>query len=180
VYGVLHSPEYKERFASDLTKMLPRIPFAKEFWAFSKAGRKLAKWHLEYESVEPYPPREFVSGSKLLPEERCRVTKMVFGKNGKLDKSTIIFNSFVTLHEIPAQTYEYVVNGKSAIDWIMERYQITVDKDTGITNDPSRWSDDPRYIFDLLRRIVRVSLETIEIVNSLPALEESVAEVVLK
>jgi predicted helicase len=181
VYGIFHSPEYKERFAADLKKMLPRIPFAKEFWAFSKAGRKLAKWHLEYESVEPYLLREVVSGSKLLPEERYRVTKMVFGKtNGKPDKSTIIFNSFVTLHEIPEQAYEYVVNGKPAIEWIMERYQITVDKDTGITNDPNMWSDDPTYIFDLVRRIVRVSIETVNIVNSLPALEESVALAAMK
>ncbi|MGO9862346.1 MAG: DEAD/DEAH box helicase [Terriglobales bacterium] len=177
VYGVLHSPEYKERYAADVKKMIPRIPFAKDFWAFSNAGRKLAKWHLEYESVKPYPLREIVSGSKLLPEERYWVTKMLFGKkNGKPDKSTIIFNGFVTLLEIPEQAYEYVVNGKSAIEWIVERYQITTDQDSGITNDPNAWSnDDPRYIFDLLRRIVRVSIETVNIVKSLPALEESVA-----
>jgi predicted helicase len=81
----------------------------------------------------------------------------------------------VTIIEIPDKSYEYVVNGKSAVEWIMERYQITTDKDSGIENDPNMWSDDPRYIFDLLRRIVRVSIETVKIVNSLPALEESVA-----
>jgi predicted helicase len=175
VYGILHSPEYRERFASDLKKMVPRIPFAKDFWAFSKAGRKLAKLHLGYESAEPYPVQEIRSGSKLLPEERYRVSKMLFGKtNGKMDKSIMIYNSFVTIAGIPLDAYEYVVNGKSAIEWIMERYQVTVDKDSGITNDPNEWSEDPRYIFDLLRRIVRVSLETMKIVNALPALEEVV------
>jgi predicted helicase len=100
---------------------------------------------------------------------------MIFGKkSGKPDKSTIIFNRFVTLADIPEEAYEYVVNGKSAIEWIMERYQVTLDQDSGITNDPNMWSDDPRYIFDVLRRIVRVSLETMKIVGSLPALEESV------
>jgi predicted helicase len=178
-YGILHSSEYRERFSSDLKKKLPRIPYAKDFWAFSKAGRKLAKWHLEYESVEPYPLTESYSGSKLLPEERYRVSKMIFGKKaGKPDKSTIIYNSFVTLSGIPEEAYEYVLNGKSAIEWIMERYQLTTDADSGITNDPNAWSDDPRYVFDLLRRIVRVSIETVKIVTSLPALEEEVAKAV--
>ncbi len=100
--------------------------------------------------------------------------RMVFGKtNGKTDKSVIIYNSFVTIADIPLEAYEYVVNGKPAIEWIMERYQITTDKESGITNDPNEWSENPRYIFDLLRRIIRISIETMKVVNSLPALEES-------
>ena len=95
-------------------------------------------------------------------------------KGGKPDKSTIVFNSLVTLHEIPDQAYQYVVNGKFAIEWIIERYQITSDLDSAITNDPNKWSDDPRYIFDLLRGTVRASVET-TIVNSLPAFEEFAA-----
>jgi predicted helicase len=181
VYGILHSPEYKERFAADLKKMLPRIPFAKSFWTFSKAGRQLAKWHLEYESVEPYSLKEVNSGSRLLPEEQYRVTKMLFGKrNGKSDKTTIIFNSYVTLTEIPESAYEYIVNGNSAIEWIMERYQVSTDRDSGILNDPNEWSDDPMYIFNLLKRIVRVSIESMKIVNGLPALEETVAKAAVK
>jgi predicted helicase len=173
VYGILHSPEYKTRFASDLKKSLPRIPFAQDFWAFSKAGRKLAHWHLHYETIEPYPLEEVQTQLNL--DSRCfyRVSKMTFAKNAKaVDKTTIIYNSNVKLVGIPLEAYQYTVCGRSAIEWIMERYQVTVDKDSGIRNDPNDWSDDPRYIIDLLKRIVRVSVETVTIVNSLPPLHE--------
>ena len=175
VYGILHSPEYKLRFADDLKKMLPRIPFAKDFKAFSTAGRNLAKWHLGYETVEPYKLEE--SGTRNVDgETRYRVSKMIFGKkDGKPDKSVVVYNSHITLSGIPLEAYDYVVNGKSAIEWIMERYQLTTDKDSGITNDPNDWSEDPRYIVDLVKRIVRVSLETMKIVHALPALEEQEA-----
>lgn len=175
VYGILHSPEYKQRFADDLKKMLPRIPFAKDFKAFSTAGRNLAKWHLGYETVEPYKLEE--SGTRNVDgETRYRVSKMIFGKkDGKPDKSVVVYNSHITLSGIPLEAYDYVVNGKSAIEWIMERYRLTTDKDSGITNDPNDWSEDPRYIVDLVKRIVRVSLETMKIVHALPALEEQEA-----
>ena len=102
------------------------------------------------------------------------VTKMQFAKKGKeTDKSVIIYNHHITLASIPLSAYNYIVNGKSAIDWIMERYQITIDKDSGIKNNPNDWSDNPRYIIDLIKRIVRVSIETVEIVNNLPALNEA-------
>jgi predicted helicase len=172
IYGVLHSPEYKQRFAADLKKMLPRIPYCEDFWAFSKAGKELAYWHLNYETIEPYELKE---GKKeiYLDEEDYRVEKMVFGKNKNgIDKTTIIYNSKLTLSQIPLETYEYIVNGKSALEWIMERYKFTRDKDSGITNDPNDWSEDPRYIVDLVKRIVRVSLETVKIVKSLPKLKE--------
>ena len=174
VYGILHSPEYKQRFASDLKKMLPRIPFAGDFRAFSKAGRELATWHLEYEKIEPYPVTETAEPSPLPPKEYYRVTKMTFGKNGKKEDRTIIqYNARIRLSGIPLEAYDYIVNGKSALDWIMERYQVTTDKDSGIVNDPNDWSEDPRYIVDLVKRIVRVSLETVRIVNALPPLNEN-------
>lgn len=172
VYGILHSPEYKERFADDLKKMLPRMPFAKDFWAFSKAGRKLAKWHLEYETIDPYKLTE-TAARGASADEKYRVEKMTFGKKaGKADKSVIVFNEYITLSGIPIEAYEYVVNGKPAIEWVMERYQVTTEKDSGIRNDPNEWSEDRRYIVDLVKRVVRVSLETMKIVSSLPALEE--------
>lgn len=170
IYGILHSPEYKTRFAADLKKMLPRIPYAEDFWAFSKAGRELAYWHLNYETIEPYPLNEY-QDLLYLDEKEYRVEKMIFGKRNK-DKTMIIYNSHINLSDIPLEAYDYIVNGKSAIEWIMERYQITKDKDSGIVNDPNDWSDDPRYIIDLVKRIVRVSLETVKIVNSLPPLNE--------
>jgi predicted helicase len=180
VYGVLHSAEYRSRFGSDLKKMLPRVPLTKEaadFWKFSKAGRALADLHLKYESVEPYPVKESSDVLRFDVNKDYLVQKMTFGRKSKeIDKTTIIYNSHITLSGIPLEAYEYVVNGKSAIEWIMERYQVTRDKDSGIANDPNDWArehKEPRYILDLVKRIVRVSVETMKIVKGLPPLNES-------
>jgi predicted helicase len=180
VYGILHSPEYKTRFEADLKKQLPRIPYAKDFWVFSKAGRELAQWHLNYESIEPWPLQQ-MGELDLGDPALYRVQKMAWGskrdENGKkvADKATLIYNSRITLGGIPPETLEYVVNGKPAIEWIIERYQVTTDKDSGIVNDPNDWAtehNDPAYILNLVKRIVRVSVETVRIVKALPALEE--------
>lgn len=173
VYGILHAPEYKDRFGTDLKKMIPRIPYAKDFRAFSKAGRKLGEWHLNYETVEPFPLTE--ESKRLVMEAGdLRVDKMAFGKkDGKPDKSVIVYNSHLTLRDIPLEAYDYVVNGKSAIEWVMERYAVAIDKSSGIKNDPNEWSTDPRYIVDLVKRIVRVSVETARIVKGLPAISEA-------
>ncbi len=173
VYGLLHSPDYRAQFGADLKKMLPRIPFVEskdDFWAFSKSGRELAHWHLDYESVEPWPVEEIIEGLPRETDHLYRVEKMRFCKNsdGSPDKTTIVYNAFVTLKGIPLEAYDYVVNGKSALEWVMERYQVKTDKDSGILNDPNEWSDDPRYIVDLVKRVLRVSLETLRIVEGLP------------
>jgi predicted helicase len=168
VYGFLHSKEYRETFANDLKKMLPRLPLledVKEFWAFSKEGRKLAELHLNYETIAPYPDAT-VTGDD---GKYYTVEKMRFPK--KDQKDTIHYNSKITITNIPAAAYEYVVNGKSAIEWIMERYQVTTHKESGITNNPNDWADEvgnPRYILDLLLSIINVSVQTVEIVNELP------------
>lgn len=168
VYGFLHSPEYREMFANDLKKMLPRLPLledVREFWAFSKAGRKLAELHINYESVPAY---EGVT-VKGVESGFFNVQKMRFP--AKDQKDTIIFNSKITIENIPAQAYEYVVNGKSAIDWIMERYQVSTHKESQIKNDPNDWAAEvgnPRYILDLLLSIINVSVQTVEIVYGLP------------
>ena len=179
VYGVLHSPEYRTRFASDLKKMLPRLPFTREtadFWRFSQAGRDLAQWHLNYETVEPWPVQEHTGALALHPATDFLVQKMTFGrKDRQVDKTTIHYNARTTLTGIPLEAYDYVVNGKPALEWIMERYEVKVDPDSGIRNDPNDWArehNQPRYILDLLKRLVRVSLETMKIVNALPALNE--------
>lgn len=173
VYGILHSPKYREDYAADLKKMLPRVPLAPDFWAFSKAGRELAHWHLDYESVEPWPVEEERQPQGDKDDfAYYHVEKMRFPKKG--EKGSIIFNPFITFKNIPLEAYDYVVNGKSALEWIMERYAITVDKDSGIRNDPNDWCrehDDPRYIYDLVRRIIRVSMETNKIVAALPDFE---------
>mgnify|MGYP001446226674 CR=1 FL=1 len=171
VYGVLHSPDYRKAFENDLKKMLPRLPLVedvRDFWKFSKAGRQLAELHLNYEEVPAYDGVE-VSGAE---SEFFKVEKMRFPK--KDQKDTIIYNSKITLRNIPEKAYEYVVNGKSAIEWIMERYQVSTDKASGITNDPNDWAAEvgnPRYILDLLLSIINVSVQTVDIVAGLPKME---------
>ncbi len=181
VYGLLHSPEYRTEFATDLKKSLPRLPLvekADDFWAFSKAGRELANLHLNYETIEPYKKCNILYAPFTNKGDRINyhVEKMRFGKidSKTVDKSIIHFNNAITIEHIPAEAYEYVVNGKSAIEWIMERYAITTDKKSGITNDPNDWArehNDEKYIFNLLLRIINVSVQTVEIVKGLPRLK---------
>lgn len=167
VYGFLHSPSYRTAFANDLKKMLPRLPLVedvRDFWKFSKAGRALADLHIGYESVPPYPGVE-VTGAE---SEFFRVEKMRFPKKDR--KDTIHYNSVITISNIPAKAYDYVVNGKSAIEWIMERYQVKKDKKSGIINDPNDWAKEvgnPRYILDLLLSVINVSAQTVEVVEGL-------------
>ncbi|MBK7034914.1 MAG: DEAD/DEAH box helicase [Bacteroidetes bacterium] len=168
IYGFLHSTEYRELFGNDLKKMLPRIPLVedvKDFWKFSKAGRKLADLHINYEKVPPYQNLILIGAEY----NNFKVTKMRFPKKGQ--KDTISYNGLITLEDIPEKAYQYIVNGKSAIEWIMERYQITTHKESGIKNDPNDWAEEvgnPRYILDLLLSVINVSVQTVEIVEGLP------------
>ena len=176
VYGLLHSNEYRITFEADLKKMLPRLPLVdtpKLFMTYSQAGRLLADLHLNYETAEPY---EDVTVKMTSDNPSYEVEKMRFGKldSKTADKSVIYYNHQITISDIPLKAYDYVVNGKSAIEWIMERYQITTDKKSGIVNNPNDWSrehGDKKYIFNLLLRIITVSLDTMQIVNSLPKLK---------
>ncbi|MNC38510.1 hypothetical protein D3C75_871190 [compost metagenome] len=176
VYGLLHSPEYRERYADNLAKELPRIPCVKTalgFWAFSKAGRDLAELHLNYESVDVYPAK--IEGNPLQSND-FRVEKMKYGKNGKnKDLTTLYYNSKITISGIPLEAYEYVVNGKPALDWVVERQCVKTDKASGIVNDANDWAietmNNPKYPLELFLRVVTVSLETMKIVKSLPPLD---------
>ncbi|HFT1767708.1 TPA: DEAD/DEAH box helicase [Pseudomonas aeruginosa] len=174
VYGILHSPDYRERYADNLSKELPRIPAVKkaaDFWAFSKAGRALADLHLNYETVEPYPLTIEAKGT--LTDADYRVEKMKFTKKG--DKTSVIYNHRITLKGIPEAAWDYVVNGKAALDWVMERQAVRTDKASGIVNDANDWAietmGNPKYPLELFQRVVTVSLETQKIVNSLPPLD---------
>lgn len=178
VYGILHSTDYRETFANDLKKMLPRIPLVdkpKDFWAYSKAGRQLADLHINYESVEPYDGVEVKLSeefNQMSADEFYYVTKLRFPK--KDHKETIIYNSRISINNIPEKAYQYVVNGRSAIEWIMDRYQVKVDKKSGIKNDPNDWSKEvgnPSYILDLILSIINVSVQTVDIVDNLPKIE---------
>ncbi len=186
VYGFLHSPGYRTAFSNDLKKMLPRLPLVedpKDFWKFSKAGRALAELHIGYEKVPACKevtvigdmasslsaqPSTLVGADKQLADH-FRVEKMRFPK--KDQKDTIIYNSKITIQNIPPRAYDYIVNGKSAIEWVMERYAVTVHKESGIRNDPNDWAAEvgnPRYILDLLLSVIEVSLRTVEVVEGLP------------
>lgn len=177
IYALLHHPEYREKYAADLKKMLPRIPLAKGFWEYSRAGRALAELHLGYESVAPYPLDEVVSSPA--PEdleerfEFYRVQKLQFGP--KKDKTRIKYNGHLTLKGIPDEVYNYILMGnRSALEWVIDRYQVKTDKKSLITNDPNdycRAVNNPRYIVDLIKRLVTVSLETQKLVGTLPRFE---------
>ena len=170
VYGLVHSPEYRAEFESDLKKMLPRIPKVKAFREFVKAGRDLSDLHLDYENVPLYPLRVTERNDASL-----RVVKMRYAKAGKdTDKTTIIYNDDITVSGIPAEAHEYLLGSRSALDWIIERYQVKTDNPSGIVNDPNYWGaehGDERYILDLISRIATVSVETMKIVKALPGLE---------
>lgn len=196
VYGLLHSKDYRERFTADLKKSLPRIPIVEsldDFMEFYKAGKELADLHLNYETVAPYPD-VIVHGDRQVPLSVKRdpatggyiqapaddgaydyfrvIDKMRF--KSKDDKSTIIYNGNITIENIPQKAYDYIVNGKSAIEWIVERYAVTQDKKSLIKNDANDWAREhhkPRYILDLLLSVINVSVQTVDIVNSLPKLK---------
>lgn len=177
VYGLLHSIEYRDRYADNLCKELPRIPCVKTsdgFWGFSKAGRRLAEIHLNYETVEPYPLKIQSAGN--LTDTDYRVEKMKYGKSGKdKDLTSLHYNDKITLTGIPLEAYDYVVNGKPALDWVVERQCVKTDKSTGIVSDANDWAvqtmENPRYPLELFQRVVTVSLETMKIVNALPKLD---------
>lgn len=177
-YGLLHSEEYRTRYADNLTKELPRIPCVKkadDFWAFSKAGRDLAHWHLNYETVDKYPATLDTGSTAYnsLSAEDFYVEKMKFAK--KDDKSTVIYNKRITVKGIPLEAYDYVVNGKPALEWVMERQGVSTHKDSGIVNDANDWAietmNNVAYPLELFLRVITVSLETMKIVRSLPKLD---------
>ena len=191
LYGLLHSPEYRTRFADNLGKELPRIPAVKThaaFRAFSRAGRELAHWHLDYETVPMNPDATVeVTGKDAPPLAALspadfRVVKMKFAKvkdpeTGKSvnDKSTVFYNAKLTIRNIPLSAYDYVVNGKPALEWVMERQSVTTDKASGITDDANLWATETmgnaKYPLELFLRVITVSLETNRIVAGLPELE---------
>ena len=167
VYGILHSPAYRERFANDLAKELPRIPFAPDFRAFSAAGFELAKLHLGYESGSEYPLEVAYIGDGEPREEHYRIgTKKMRFVDG--DRSVLAINDHIRLESIPAEAHEYQVNGRTPLEWFIDRYRIVKDSRSGIVNDPNGWFDDPRDLVAAFRRIVHVSVKTVEIVRGLP------------
>ncbi|EAF9132295.1 helicase [Listeria monocytogenes] len=164
VYGVLNSREYRKRYANDLQKSLARIPLLKNKAKYVEIGCKLADLHLNYENQ---PVWEGIEVEIIKPN--YRVKKMKHPKKGVLD--TIIYNESITIKNIPEKAYEYVVNGRPAIDWIIDQYQVKTDKKSGITDDPNEFSDNPKYILNLLLSVITVSMRTLELIDELPEFE---------
>jgi len=162
VYAVLHHPFYRERYAANLKRELPRIPFAPDFRGFAEIGERLAEIHVNYEQQPEYPLEKIESSGVALD---WRVEKMKLSK----DKRSLSYNDFLTLNGIPAEVFEYRVGNRSALDWIIDQYQVSTDKRSGITNDPNR-ADDPEYIVRLIGQVITVSLETVTLVSSLATL----------
>ena len=161
-YGILHHPDYREKYQANLKRDLPHIPFAEDFWGFANAGARLADIHVNYESVPKYEKLEL----KETPNTQridWQVEKMRFSK----DKTQIYYNDYSTLAGIPAEVFDYRLGNRSALEWVVDQYRVKVDKRSGIVNDPNR-ADVPQYIVDLIGRVITVSLETVEIVKGLP------------
>lgn len=177
IYSLLHSEQYRSEFAADLKRQLPRVPMpdsADDFATLAKTGRALLDLHIGYESVEPYDLAEQHSTANESEASYYLVEKLRWGgKSRNPDKSTLVYNSNLTLSGIPDEAHEYMLGSRSALEWIIDRYQVTDHKASGLTNDPNdstKERDDPRYIVDLIKRIVTVSVETTRITRNLPEL----------
>ena len=163
VYGLLHNESYRRKYAANLRRELPRIPYTADFRAYSQAGKQLAELHVHYEQQPEYPLTKIYTPGK--PHD-WKVHKMRLNK----EKTAVIYNDWLTLGGIPPEAFEYRLGNRSALDWVIEQYQVKTDPRSGIVNDPNR-SDDPQYIVRLLGQVVQVSMETVKIVKALPALE---------
>jgi predicted helicase len=161
LYGVLHHSGYREKFADNLKRELPRIPFAPDFHSFAKGGKELAHWHLDYEKVDPYP-LEYVETPDVPLSYRVE-DKMRLNKT----KTELQVNPSLALRGIPEKCFDYRLGNRSALDWVINQYQVTEHKRSGIRSDPNR-GDDPEYIVRLVGQVVRVSIETVRIVEGLP------------
>ena len=175
VYGILHASSYRDQFANDLSKMLPHIPYAPDFRAFAEAGKTLADLHLNYETCEQYPELEVepVTLSLLSVEEKPE--HFLLDKRGmyfkdKNTKDTLIINEHVLLSGIPKDAHRYVVNGRTPLEWFINRYKISLpEKNNGILNDANGWFENPRDLITAIERIVHVSVESTKIIENLPS-----------
>ncbi len=162
VYALLHHPDYRAKYAANLRRELPRIPFVEDFWGFAQAGARLAELHVHYENQPEYRLDWIENPAKPLD---WRVERMRLSK----DKTSLVYNDFLTLVGIPPQVYAYKLGNRSALEWIVDQYQVSVDKRSGIRNDPNNPAD-PQSIVRLIGQVISVSVATVQLVHSLPPL----------
>lgn len=162
VYALLHHPDYRAKYAANLRRELPRIPFVEDFWGFAQVGKQLAELHVHYEQQPEYRLAFVENPDKPL---NWRVERMRLSK----DKTSLVYNDFLTLAGIPPQVYEYKLGNRSALEWVIDQYQVSTDKRSGIVNDPNNPAD-PQAIVRLIGQVVTVSVETVRLVNQLPPL----------
>lgn len=165
IYALLHHPGYREEYKENLKRSLPRIPFAPDFWAFADAGKQLADLHINYEQA-PIHKLEKAEDREAFKDVQFAVKKMRLSQ----DKTELVYNEAITFKNIPKEVYGYKLGNRSALEWIVDQYQVTTDPRSGITQDPNNFDGNERYIFDLIGKIVTVSLETVKIVNKLAEL----------
>ena len=165
IYGILHSPVYREKYAANLKRELPHIPFAADFWGFAITGKQLVELHVNYEKQPEY---KLTWIEEETAKVHYRVEKMVLSK----DKTQIVYNDFLTLAGIPPEVFEYRLGNRSALEWIIDQYQVSTDKRSGIMNDPNR-ADDPQYIVRLIGKVITVSLGTMKLIKGLPEFEQT-------
>jgi hypothetical protein len=169
VYGVLSSPEFVRKYKNELKKDSPRVPLLDEFVVYVNFGRELARLHLNYENCENSIVKLNITEKAIDDKKLYRVDKMRFSKSG--EKSEIQYNQYITISNIPQEVFSYFINGKSAVDWVMDRYLVKEDADSGNTNDPNDYSEDPKYIFKLLLSVIAMSMDVMELQKSLPKLK---------
>ena len=172
VYGLLHHPGYRERHADSLRRELPRIPLAPDFAAFRDAGKELARLHLNYERERPWQlDWETADGPVDYRVEKMRPLKRVQSEDGDYRIfDALQYNDTLTLRGIPAEAFRYRLGTRSALEWVVDQYRVKTDKRSGIVSDPNAWSDDQQYIVNLVGRVLRVSMETVTIVDDLAGL----------
>lgn len=178
IYALLHSEQYRTTFAAELKRQLPRVPMptsSEDFWAFASAGQKLLDLHINYEDAEPFPLTEESSPGDTSDPDYYRVQKMKWGGQARsADKSRLIYNTNITLTCIPDEAHDYMLGSRSALEWLIDRYQVKTDKNSGIVNDPNSWAEEhgePLYILDLIKKVTTLSVETVRITRTLPKLK---------
>lgn len=177
LYGVMHAPDWRERYRHDLQRNLPRVPLADDFEAFRSAGRELMELHIGYETTDEHPLRCLVDGEPdegSTDDDAYRIeARMRWGKHpdGTADRSVLLVNRRCCLVGIPPEAHDYTVSGRSPLQWAIDSLRVKHDKKSGITDDPNgwhTWAEEPFNLIRHLRRLTHIAVQTNRITIQLP------------